>query len=135
MTTATSVKAFVNRYDIRMTADMVDQNPNMTDQNWQADHWKCVFKRGRKQMTTYFSMGLAHAREPEAPEVLDCLASEAAGFENARDFEDWASEYGYDSDSRTAERIFKVVARQSKALRQFLGDYAYEELLWRTDRL
>ena len=55
--------------------------------------------------------------------------------ENARDFTDWAQEYGYDPDSRRAERTFNTVKRQSKGLRRLVGHAAFNELLWETERL
>lgn len=96
-------------------------------------HYKVILKRGRKRMTVYFSMGSAHTREPEIPEVLDSLISDAAGFANAQRFEDGCGEYGYDTDSRTAETTFKVVEAQAGKLEQFLGD-EYEHALWQTER-
>ncbi len=85
-------------------------------------------------MTTIFSMGFGHnGHEPKAAEVLSCLASDAAGFDNAQSFEDWADEYGYDADSRKAEKIYKAVEKAAHRLRAFLGDSAYETLLFHTE--
>jgi len=72
---------------------------------------------------------------PDAAHVLDCLASDASSYENAQSFEDWASEFGYDTDSRKAERIYRIVKRQAEQLKRTLGDEAYQELLWNTKRL
>lgn len=69
---------------------------------------------------------------PTAEMVLDSMASDSSGYENARGFEDWCSDYGYDTDSRKAERLYQTVAEQAKALRFFLGREAYESLLWDT---
>ena len=67
-------------------------------------------------------MGSGHNGEPpEAEDVLNCLVSDAQGLENARTFEEWCSEYGYDPDSRTAERIYKAVEKQVPDLKAFLG--------------
>ena len=129
-----TMKQLVNCEGIRARADLVDSNPNAPD--WQdADHWKVVLRnRQNRQLTIYFSMGMGlGGKEPTAAEVLDCLASDASGIENARSFEDWASEYGYDTDSRKAERIYKVSERQTAKLAQFMGD-AYNALLWETER-
>ena len=86
-------------------------------------------------MTIYFSQGPAIAREPSAADVLDCLASDAAGYESAGSFEDWASEYGYDTDSRKAERTYKAVEKQAADLARILPVDAYNDLLWHTERL
>jgi hypothetical protein len=115
-------------------ATRVDSNPNMADTSM--DHWRVQFSKDKRQMTTYFSMGRGHnGRMPEAADVLDCLASDAAGIENAQGFEDWCSEYGYDVDSRKAERIYKTCQRQASKLKAFLGESEYEALLWNVERL
>jgi hypothetical protein len=88
------------------------------------------------KMTVYFSKGTGHhGAEPTVEEVLDCLSSDAAGIENASNFEDWCSEYGYDTDSRSAEKTFKACEHSAKRLRNFLGDDLYDQLLWHTEKL
>lgn len=122
------MKAFVNRYHITASARLVDANPNMTDMPEGSTHWRVTLRMMGRQMTTSFSMGPAHSHEPTAVEVLDCLVSDAAGYESARDFADWCAEYGYDEDSRKAERTFKAIGEATKRLRRFLGA-TYEEAL------
>lgn len=117
-----------------MNCEWADSNPYNPD--WKdASHYKCVLNAGRKQMTTYFSMGLAHTKEPEVQDVLDCLASDSASVENKDNFESWASEFGYDIDSRKAERIYIACERQARKLKQFLGEDKYYELLWEVERI
>lgn len=65
-------------------------------------------------------------------EVLN--ASDAAGVENATSFEDWCEEYGYDTDSRCAERTFKACKHATERLKNFLGNDLYETLLWKIER-
>jgi hypothetical protein len=131
-----TLRQFIEENKIRMTAARVDRNPNMSDMPAGSSHWKCVFFRGRSRMTVYFSMGPAHSREPEVADVLDCLASDASGIENARSFEDWASEYGYDADSRKAKKIYKACVKQSEKLKKFIGsDELYQSLLFDTERM
>lgn len=121
---------------ITATAEPTDRNPNMDDATM--DHWRVTLRRNnpRRQMSLdMFSMGSGlNGAEPKADEVLDCLASDAAGYENATDFEGWAEEYGYDTDSRTAERTYRAVGRETRNLRRFMGD-EYKTLLWDTERL
>ena len=75
-----------------------------------------------------------YAFRPELADVLDCLASDAAGYENARHFEDWAAEYGYDQDSRKGYAIFETVEKQAKDLQRLLGTEAFNKLLWEVER-
>lgn len=79
--------------------------------------------------------GPTHTREPTAADVLDCLASDAASMENARSFEDWAVDMGLDSDSRKAERLYRIIQKQAARLESLLGRDLYERLLYKTDRL
>jgi len=81
---------------------------------------------------------LAECTEPTPPDaatVLDCLASDSSSYDNARNFDDWCSEFGYDSDSRKAERTYRICGEQAKALRHFLGNDEYRHLLENVERL
>ena len=122
-------RQFVRHHKISLTADLVESNPNMSDPKWEATHWRVTLRRDRphRQLSTYYSMGLAHTGEPTAEDVLDCLASDASSADQP--FEEWASDYGYDPDSRKAERIYQVVVKQRAALERFLGPELFAELL------
>jgi hypothetical protein len=72
---------------------------------------------------------------PDLASVLDCLISDASGYDNAKDFEDWCSEYGSDPDSRKAEATYRLIGEQAKRLRHFLGDEAYRELMYEVERM
>jgi hypothetical protein len=130
----TTMNQFINRYGIKFKATWAQDNPNMTDPIPGASHWRCTFSIGRRRLTTPFSMGPAHSHEPQAAEVLDCIASDVSGLENAGSFEDWCSDYGYDTDSRKAEKTYNIIKRQAEKLRDLLNEARYEELLWHTER-
>jgi hypothetical protein len=71
---------------ITMTCQKWHENPYMPDSE-NMDHWKCLLKYQRSRMTVYFSMGYGHnGKAPELADVLDCLASDASGFDNSRSF-------------------------------------------------
>jgi hypothetical protein len=125
---------FITGAGITMTSKPADNNPNM-DNSAAMHHWRCTLKAGRSRWTVPFSMGSALLHEPTSAEVLDCLASDASGYENAHSFEDWCSDYGYDTDSRKAERTYRVLGQQAHKLKKLLGGSAYETLLWNTERL
>jgi len=129
-----NTKQFVNRYKVRMTADWADNNPNMPDMARGSSHWKCVLKQGGRQLTVPFSQGPAHCSEPTAADVLDCLASDSANIFDYS-FEEWASELGYDPDSRKAERVFMACEKQAKGLMRLLGRDCFNGLVYETERL
>jgi len=129
-----TIKRFVHKHGIKINCDYSSGNPNMPD--WRdANHYKVRLIRGKKQLTTYFSQGYGIPGEPDAEGVLNCLFSDSISVENCASFEDWCSDLGYDSDSRKAERIFKVCEKQAEKLKGFLGEDLYHELLYRTETL
>lgn len=135
-----TIQDFIARHGIEMDCSFADRNPNMIDDGSKMDHWRCTFrvKDGRitRKMTVYFSMGVGHnGARPGPADVLDCLASDALGVHNSPKFEDWCAEYGYDTDSRKAERIHKVCERQAQKLYAFLGPNDFDVLLFNTERL
>lgn len=90
------------------------------------DAWTVTLRFGRRRLTVPFFMGVGHnGAEPDAASVLYCLASDARA--GAVSFEDFASEFGYDPDSRKAEQIWKACRRLAPRVRQFLGD-AFEDV-------
>lgn len=107
------------RLGIKMTCEYADRNPNMPDSR-DMNHYKCTFSRGRKRMTVYFSMGYAHTSEPDINRVWDTITEDSERVEGM-DFSEFCSEFGYDEDSRTAERTFKACKHQAERLKTFLS--------------
>jgi len=54
--------------------------------------------------------------------------------EHSTDFADFCGEFGYDTDSRKAEGIYRACGRQAANLKRMLGEDAYNLLLWETER-
>src|SRR4051812_7060666 len=105
-----TMQSFARQHGITLQAEWADENKNAPD--WtDANHYKVILKHNRRQLTTYFSQGYGISGAPEVQDVLDCLASDAAGYEGARSFEEWCGDYGYDTDSRKAEQTYKTVGR------------------------
>lgn len=74
----------------------------------------------RRQMTLDFWQGVGIEREPDALGVLSCLLSDAYAADQL--FEEFCAEFGYDDDSRRAERTWRQCVAQTKKLRRLLGD-------------
>lgn len=148
-TDTVSIETFVRKNRIELTSEYANCNPNM-DGSADMDNYKVTLTRreytgkhsgARKdgtaivaRMTTYFSKGIGHhGAEPTAEEVLECLASDAAGIENGGSFDDWCSEYGYDTDSRKALKVFKACEHSAARLRRFLGADLFKTLLYKVE--
>ena len=108
----------MNRVTIQ--SEMVGQNPNMTDMPSGSAHYRVRLNFQRRQMTLFFSHGPAICADPTAADVLECLLSDLSGADDS--FEDWASEFGYDPDSRKAEKIYRTIKSQAVKTRNLLGD-------------
>lgn len=90
---------------------------------------------GGKSVAIAEAEALCTPTSPDAETVLDCLAFDCSGTENARSFEEWADEYGYDHDSRKAEATYRACQETAAKLARFLGEEAFQTLLFNTERL
>ena len=138
VSTLITIEEFIEMHAVRMKeCNKIHQSPYMPD--FKGDHWEIVLHmpgKGINEFVTYFSKGIGHkGKRPTVSEVLDCIASDASGYENSNSFEDWANDYGYDPDSRKAEKIYRLVEQESRELKTFLGNEAYESLLRDTERM
>lgn len=102
--------------------------PSQDDSNWEHDSWEITLTFQGRSMTLKFHTGSGHRRngQPTPPNIGDILSSvalDASSVLNARSFEDWAGDFGYDSDSRKAEAMFKACTEQTEELHELLGDW------------
>lgn len=67
--------------------------------------------------------------EPEKRAVIWCLLMDGQEAINAAGFEDWAADYGYDTDSRKAEQTYRACLEIGLKLRAALGDTKMQELM------
>jgi hypothetical protein len=139
-----TIRQFVQKHRITSSAQWADPDPQEY-QEWPHTAYKVTLQRSRgagrggTRMTMPFKMGIAHTSEPSTEDVLSCLASDSAGYDNARSFEDWAGEYGFDLDDpdarRKCQKTYTQTRNQQAKLRRFLDDDLYEELLYSTEGL
>jgi len=92
----------------------------LDDWQRQAHPYRVRLRYQGRQMSLDFFMGQAHTDEPDAAEVLSCLLSDASACDQS--FEEWASELGYETDSRKAERVYNMCVKQGEKLKLLLGD-------------
>lgn len=130
-----TLQEFIDATGLVLTSQPTDRNPHMEDSG-RMDNYKVKLRaKELGTMRLYFSKGFGHqGQPPELDEVLECLASDAAGIENSGSFEGWCGEYGYDTDSRRAARTYNNTERQADRLKQFLGEDYYQQLLWEVQR-
>ncbi len=71
--------------------------------------------------------GMKPIATPKLADVLYSLASDTDALDYSS-FEDWASSFGYEADSRKAEAIYRTCLEYALKLRVALGDKGLQEL-------
>jgi hypothetical protein len=129
-----TVEQFISDHQLKLTSHEVTTRPDgfMGDS---AYHFRCRISKGKQGFGFYWSQGSGCGSTTSGfPDVLDTLASDAASYENANGFEEWAEEMGSDADSRQAEKTYRAVKRGAEQLKRLLGQDAYEQLIWNVNR-
>lgn len=72
-----------------------------------ARHWRVMLQRTGAELVTEYTQGPAITDDVEAQDVVWSLLMDTSGIEGVT-FEQWADEYGLNTDSRKAERMFKA---------------------------
>jgi len=87
------------------------------------DIYSCVLKRGKLSHKIKFGQSIANSEkgiEPTAYDILCCLQKYDTG-----DFQNFCGDFGYDRDSRRAEKTYNAVRKEYEALAKM---YSEEEL-------
>ena len=86
--------------------------------------FKITLSRNGKRFTFNFGQSIAEgSNEPTLYDVLVCLQKYDVGT-----FEDFCGEFGYDEDSRTAERVYKAVVKEFEAMQRLFTEEELEIL-------
>ena len=95
---------------------------------WDKSQPRYVFKlqllRGKKSYTFEFGQSIAKGNEePTLYDVLTCLQKYDVGT-----FKNFCDDFGYDNDSRTAEKTYKSVVKEFKAMERLFNSEELEVL-------
>jgi len=117
----TTIKASDIKFSFKRGTAVAKSDWQKTATNYEV---KLTFE-GRRMTVQWWAGSLAG--EPTLFDVLYSLCSDSFGVDES--FEDWAGDYGYDEDSREAERIYKAVKRQAERFQNLVGEDAYDFLV------
>lgn len=131
---------FIKTHQIRMTATRIPARTDALMDMPNARHWNCYLHRigygpsgqGWEGIAIEYSQGSAHTKAPTCADILDCLASDDT---RGQYFEDWASDIGYDTDSRKAYATWEACKSSGEKLLKLLGHEAHRDLLDNVERL
>jgi hypothetical protein len=82
--------------------------------------YKVTLRYQGRRLTVPFFVGPAHEKEPTAADVLSCLCSDVRSADQS--FEEWARDFGYDVDSRKAERTYQACVKLAPKVQRLLGE-------------
>ncbi len=103
----------IAEYGVKTDWDKLDE--------WQqkAHPYTVKLKYDDRQMTIPFFMGSALTHEPTDEDVMICLIADYSVTDET--FEEFCANFGYDEDSRKAEKIYKQCVRNGKKIKKLLG--------------
>ena len=96
------------------------QNTRFTSDAWEALKYACESGKTIRRPGSVIPQVKA-IPVPALHDVMYSLAMDAGAIDHA-DFESWASDYGYDVDSREAEKIYKQCLQIALTLRAMIGE-------------
>ena len=119
-----TLEAFARKFNI--TASIVEvSNPpaDRLKEYPKGRHFRVALKRegfGQTE-TTYYSQGSGIKDAPTVVDILNSFKCDSSGYVCARDFEDYASNYGLDVNSRKEEQKYKNLGRFVRDFKTVLG--------------
>ena len=108
---------FANKFCIKLAILGSEYKPMWGEQT-KRTVFKLRLSRNSKSYTFEFGQSIAQGNnEPSMYDVLACLTKY-----DPESFDDFCASYGYDTDSRSAERIYKAVCKEYNAVERLFGD-------------
>ena len=115
---------FANKHSIKLKCKHLKFGKHFAGDTDNRHIFKCTLIRLNKQYTFKFGQSIAAGNTPPTMyDVLTCLEKY-----EVETFEDFCSSYGYDTDSRTAEKIYKAVVKEYKGMLRVCGTDVLEEM-------
>lgn len=120
---------FLRKHEISFSFKLANtKTPDWKDDSRPVNHFIVTFKRGENKCSFDFFDSINNYQkgitEISAYNALTCCSSEI----NCPDtFEDFCSEFGYDEDSRAAEKTFRTLKKFSDKLRKFFDSEEIRE--------
>lgn len=111
-------ESFLQTYNIKLSIKYLKHDYHFQDDTDKRDIYKIRLSRNRHSYTINFGQSIANqGQEPTAYDVLACLNKY-----NPNSFTDFCSDFGYDTDSRQAERTYKAVCREWAGIQRVFGN-------------
>lgn len=115
--------AFIEHHNkLSLSSERVQSRPESHEMSGKdMTHYKCVLTNDGRQMTFYYSMGLAHKKAPELEDVLCSLAVDVQTIMNCEGAEDILHE-GLADNPKSARAIFNGCTKAREGLKRIFPD-------------
>jgi len=119
-----AVNLVAEKFNIKLKVKDVEYKFMQWDKTQQRYVFKLQLLRGKKSYTFEFGQSIAQgSNTPTLYDVLTCLQKYEVG-----SFEDFCRDFGYDTDSRTAEKTYKAVVKEFQAMQRLFNSDELEVL-------
>ena len=110
---------FANKFGVKLSViGEPEYKKYFSDDKERRFVFKLRIKRNKKQYTFTFGQSISEgSKEPNLYQVLTCLTKY-----DPDSFENFCSEFGYDNDSRKAEKVYNAVCKEYAAVERLFGD-------------
>jgi len=125
---------FLAKYNIKFKADYRDatcppwEKDEKETKHIHGDRWRITLQARGKQIGFDFWNSFNDSQSGKDPTAYDALACISSDVHCPETFEEFCGDYGYDTDSRKAEKTFQRVSAFSRKLRSFFTDDEIEAL-------
>ena len=122
---------FLAKHGISFSFKLANTKRPSWDENRQCNHFVVTFKKGGRRVSFDFFDSISNFEKGitvlDAYSALSCCSSELYCPDT---FEEFCNEFGYDNDSRQAEKTFKALSKFSAKLQKFFDtEETREDLL------
>ena len=127
MIVRTELDRLCDRIGIRASSELTEAPEWFEGDEWSssATWWSVTLRLDGRRLTVPFGMGAALVGEPTPADVVSSLVLDARSGELS--FHDFCEDFGYDEDSRRAERTWRQCAAMAPKVRRLLGEH-FDEL-------
>lgn len=120
---------FLEKTGTKFSAKYLGNMPYFEDEKENRDIYQITLKRGKRQYSFRFGQSINDSRkynkfgvsvpgnQPTAYDVLSCVTKNDPGT-----FSDFCSDFGYDTDSRKAEKTYFAVQEEYKNINMLFSD-------------
>ena len=116
----------LSKFGVTLKVEFSRHGKHFADDKEKRAIYKCTLRKGRRSYVFDFGQSIAGTLIDEKPteyDIMTCLQKYEVGT-----FEDFCSEFGYDEDSRTAERTYKAVVKEYDGVCRIFSDEELEIL-------